>query len=375
MVDVRIETTVLSPSGYAYAARKLVLGLHEEGLNVHLQERRMDDVIIRLPADQAAIFQEMFNKTSDRTVPYIRYGTPVVFDRDPPDHDRNILMFVWELDDLPPLWKKELTLYDEFITNTQFCRNSIEKAITEKGPDARPIHVVPHGVDTSMFYPDKDKLFDFGDNFVFLAVGQWIRRKGFEDLIDAYLKEFDGDDKVVLMLKTYGANNGFPIMLGITNAIKTRTFQFKNKNPPRIIVNGQMLTEPNMRRLYNSANAFILPSKGESWGLPYIQSMSCGVPCITQKFGGQLEYMNNKNSYIIKPETMDIADGQGPYDRNQGLYWAKPSIKNIRNIMRKVVDDVEGRKKRSVQGLKDVKKWTWKSAAKKLADVITDDRG
>jgi glycosyltransferase involved in cell wall biosynthesis len=375
MVDVKIETTVLAPSGYAYAARKLVLGLHELGVNVHLVEKKMDDLTIKIPKEQAEIFQSMFQKTSDKNVTLLRYGTPMVWDDKPPENKRNILKFVWELDELPPLWKRQLSMYDEYITNTKFCKRAIENALTLQGPNAKPVHVVPHGIDTKIYHPDSSKLYDFGENFVFLAVGQWIKRKGFEELVDAFIKEFTGDDKVVLLLKTYGLNNYFPTMLSITNAIKSRSFQFGLKNPPKVIIHATMMTEIDMRRLYNSANAFILPSKGESWGLPYIQSMACGVPCISQRFGGQLEFMNAKNSYLINPETMGVTDGAGPYSSNQGLLWAEPSIKTIRKIMRKVIDDKEGLARRSTQGLKDVKKWTWEKATKKLADVILDDKG
>ena len=128
MVDVKIETTVLAPSGYAYAARKLLLGLHKLGVNIHLVEKKMDDLQIRLPQEQLEIFQSMFNKTSDKNVTSLRYGTPMIWDNSPPENRRNILKFVWELDELPPLWKRELTLYDEFITNTQFCKDAIRKA-------------------------------------------------------------------------------------------------------------------------------------------------------------------------------------------------------------------------------------------------------
>ena len=375
MVDVKIETTVLAPSGYAYAARKLILGLDELGVSVHLVEKRMDDLQINMNKEHYEIFKSMFEKTSDKNTTLIRYGTPMVWDNKPPENKRNILKFVWELDELPPLWKRELTLYDEFITNTKFCEKAIRKSIDAKGTDPRPVHIVPHGVDTSLYYPDKNKLYDFGNSFVFLAVGQWIKRKGFEELVDAYLKEFTGDDKVVLILKTYGANNHFSTMLSITNAIKSRSFQFGMKNPPKVVVQGNMLTETDMRKLYNSANTFVLPSKGESWGLPYLQSMACGVPCITQKYGGQLEFMNTKNSYIINPETMGVTDGGGPYSSNQGLLWAEPSIKTLRKTLRKVLNDAEGRKRRGAKSLKDAQKWQWKDAAKKFADVIMDDRG
>jgi len=385
MVDVRIDTTVFAPSGYAYAARKLLLGLVDEGIKVSLYERKMDVMQIRLTSEETKIFNDMLNAEYSKDVPLLRYGTPPVFASAPaPDHKRNLLKFVWELDYLPPSWLNYIEPYDEYITNTEFCKQSIHnsldlynrtmKVMSGKEPIDKQIHIVPHGVDTKIYFPDKnDPLYKFGDDtFVFLCVGQWIRRKGFEEMLEAYYKEFSGDDDVILIIKTYGRDNTFPTMINIVNSIKNKSYTMNVINPPNVVVHGQMLTEEGMRKLYNSANCFILVSKGESWGLPYIQSMACGVPSIAQRYGGHLDYMNDGNSFLINPKEMRMTDGANWYAPIHGLKWAIPSIEEIRETMRYVVDNPNILKRKADKGLEDIKQWSWQSAAKKLADVITN---
>jgi len=366
MVDIKIETTVLAPSGYSYVARKLLLELYKLGVDVHLIERQMDRMRLDLPKEQLDIFKEMWKKESDKSVPYLRYGTPVVWSTIP-DHERNMLMFVWENDALPPMWKHFIVPYDEYVTVNDFVGDMIKDVI---GTAPKPIHIVPHGVDTNIFYPDKP-MFKFDDNkFIFLAVGQWIKRKSFEELLRAYFLEFKGNEDVVLLLKTYGNDNSFFTMKSIENAIKRMSFDMGIKNPPHVVVIGQMFTEDGMRRLYNSANCFILPSKGEAWCLPYLQSMACGIPVIAQKYGGHLTYLNSNNSFLIEPETFALSNGEGWYAPVQGLRWAVPSIDNIRKMMRYVYEHPVECERVGKRALNDARKWTWVNAAEKLKKII-----
>ena len=365
--DVRIETTVMAPSGYAYVARKLILGAKELGLKISLKETVVDKMVLRLPSEQVAIFKKMWDTPYDKSVPLLRYGTPVVWGT-PPDHPRNLLKFVWENDKLPPLWKEVISVYDEFVTINDFVKDMIDEAIH---PIPKDIHIVPHGVDTKVYYPDTPLLKKEEERFVFLSLGQWIKRKSFEETINAYFSEFTDDEKVTLVLKTYGQDNSFMTMKAIQNTIKRMSFDMKLKNPPPVLILSQMFNEDALRMLYSSADCFVLPSRGESWCLPYMQSMACGVPAIAQEYGGQLTYMNNKNSFLIKPQSMNISNGLGWYSPTNGLKWAVPSVENIRKAMRYAYEHPSECKKLGEQARKDVQKYTWEASAKKLVEVLT----
>jgi glycosyltransferase involved in cell wall biosynthesis len=43
----------------------------------------------------------------------------------------------------------------------------------------------------------------------------------------------------------------------------------------------------------------------EGWGIPYMEAMSMGLPTIGTNFGGQLDFMNDKNSYLIEVDEME----------------------------------------------------------------------
>jgi len=368
--DVKIETSVFAPSGYSFVARKLLLELDKLGLDIHLVDKHVDKMRLNISEEEMEIFTNMLENTSTKNVPLLRYGTPVVFNT-PPTHKRNILKFVWENDRLPPLWKQLIQVYDEYITINDFVKEMIEEAV---GKGTKPIHIVPHGVDTNVFYPDEPMLKkDDKDRFVFLSLGQWIIRKGFKELLMAYFSEFTGNDQVNLIIKTYGMDNSFSTMVDIQNSIKRLSYNMGLKNPPHIMVIGQMFNQEGLRKLYNSADCFVLPSKGESWCLPYMQSMACGVPAIAQEYGGHLTYMNRKNSLLVKPEKMEISNGDGWYSPLNGLKWAIPSVDNLRKVMRYAYEHPDICKELGERARKDVQQWSWEKAGKKLYDVIVNE--
>jgi hypothetical protein len=41
-----------------------------------------------------------------------------------------------------------------------------------------------------------------------------------------------------------------------------------------------------MLRLYSTVDAFVLASHGEGWGLPYMEAMAMGLPCIATNWWG-----------------------------------------------------------------------------------------
>ena len=56
---------------------------------------------------------------------------------------------------------------------------------------------------------------------------------------------------------------------------------------PHFCIVAEHLPEDDMADFFNSADAFVLPTRGEGWGLPTIQSMALGKPTISTGWGGR----------------------------------------------------------------------------------------
>jgi len=79
---------------------------------------------------------------------------------------------------------------------------------------------------------------------------------------------------------------------------------------------------------YDRSDAFVLPTRGEGWGLPIVEAMSMGLPTIATNFSGPTAYLTEKTGYPVR-YTLN-ADGT-----------AEPDLVDLRLKMRSVFRDRE----------------------------------
>ncbi len=167
-------------------------------------------------------------------------------------------------------------------------------------------YYIPHSVNCEVFIPDiewrqraRDK-FNWQDKFVIGTVGTNHQgdRKNWRISLKA-IKEFEkmhpgeiiyymhtnprderGELDVRLLKSEYGLDDivRFPSETDMFVGIPTDT----------------------MARMYNTLDVFLLPTKGEGFGVPLIESMACGVPVITTNCTAQIEIMENAGGWLIK---------------------------------------------------------------------------
>jgi len=64
---------------------------------------------------------------------------------------------------------------------------------------------------------------------------------------------------------------------------------------------GRGLSTEELRDLYVAADAFLLPSKAEGLGIPLLEAMAVGVPCVGTKTGAITELLTNRG-WLVNPE-------------------------------------------------------------------------
>jgi glycosyltransferase involved in cell wall biosynthesis len=67
-----------------------------------------------------------------------------------------------------------------------------------------------------------------------------------------------------------------------------------------------------MARMYNALDVFLLPTRGEGFGIPIVESMSCGVPVITTNCTAQKEICKDSGAWMIK-DLLPIWTGQNSW--------------------------------------------------------------
>ncbi|MCL5071239.1 MAG: glycosyltransferase, partial [Actinobacteria bacterium] len=216
----------------------------------------------------------------------------------------------------------------------------------DSGISCEKVSVLPDAVDIERFNDDIKPLTLFTGTrnrscFKFLSVFDWVLKKGWDVLIEAYVKEFDRQEDVCLFIKTF-SYLGMPI--GKIKEIIYETIKKKTKkhseNIPGIIILEKILSQDEMPGLYSSCDCFVLPSRGEGWGRPYMEAMASGVSVIGTGYGGNTDFMNDSNSFLIDYKLEPVPEqGIIEYPDASGKKWAEPSCEHLMYLMRFVYEN------------------------------------
>ena len=202
-------------------------------------------------------------------------------------------------------------------------------------------HLFCHqAVDTSLFDPAKHTPLPLPlpqlpspqprEPYVFLSVFKWEKRKGWDVLLEAYLREFSRTDPVLLVVKTrpFYSESNFDAMIESFGA----RLGVNVGESARIHVLDEELPMHALPRLYRAADALVAPSRGEGWGRPHAEAMAMGLPVLATNWSGNTAFMTSQNSFPI------AINGTAPVPGGHGN-WALPSVAHLRRTMRFVFEN------------------------------------
>lgn len=203
-----------------------------------------------------------------------------------------------DFDPCPRHISDRLKMAYRVVTFSRFGQQALEKV----GIKSR---LILEAVDTNVFKPkDKIKMRKLlgipKDIFLFgmVAVNKDNPpRKQFQHVLDVFANFVKDHPKSGLYLQTLlQQEGGFPIQdyveyLGIQNYVfYPPPYKYLFKSGAEIMSN-----------IYNSFDCTLLPSNSEGFGLPIVESQSCGVPVITNDWTAMPELViDNVTGYITK---------------------------------------------------------------------------
>ena len=196
-----------------------------------------------------------------------------------------IFSTVWETTRLPPSYAAPLERADQLWVPTAWGR----ELLVGSGLDGNRIRVVPAGVDAARFRPAPDA--PVRPRFSFLCVGKWEARKGSTDLVRTFIREFGPDEPVELVMH---AHHPFYPIRDVRALIAKEARAQGRENVPIIVSDPTDFT--GLIKLMQNSDAFVLPTRGEGWGLPILEAMACGLPCIVTDYGGHRTFASPRGA-------------------------------------------------------------------------------
>lgn len=292
---------------------------------------------------------------------------------------------MFETDRLPSGWSSRLNQLDWVWVPTRFHAD----VFAAGGVDASKLVVVPEPVDTEFYSPEHAATlepFEYPGEadgvkpFRFLSIFKWEERKGWQVLLEAFLREFaqqTGDESekqsatgqpVVLYILTSAYHSDSDFQSRIDSFVETMQWDGgrpRRLPPIRLLPSGVPLSR--MPALYAGADAFVLPSRGEGWGRPHVEAMSMAKPLLATHWSGPSEYMRDDNSFPLRHSSL-VEIESGAF---KGHRWAQPSVEHLRELMRLVVSDPDAARLKGQQARRDmVERYCYACVAKLVVQEL-----
>jgi glycosyltransferase involved in cell wall biosynthesis len=380
---INIIGTIWGTSGYANHTRGLANALNEL-VPVKLSTDLFPGYELQLSDKELAMVKREGNCDT-----VLMITLPIYWKNYIQKEKKNIGFLVWEGDKIPLSWLRECSNPDidmiyvpsehtkQAILNTERDINDgiIRDALKGNAPyvtwTVRPkIVVIPHGVDLTLFKPltkpngglvvatsfsthcdgetrlreqDKTETFKFLCNKGYRNLED---RGGIQYAVKAFMEEFK-DENVELVLKI---NPAYPVgMLPVHPKIKVITAN---------------LSKEEMVKLYQDCDVFVSPTRAEAFNLPCIEAMACGKSVITSNFGGQTDFVNETNGWLVGGE-LTRNTWEVMYEETR---WLTPNIDEIRKAMREAYENRELTAQKGVEAWKKALKYSWDATAQKITE-------
>ena len=144
--------------------------------------------------------------------------------------------------------------------------------------------------------------------FVWLAVGSLIHGKGYDVLIDAFA-QLEGGERLIIV------GSG-------TEREPLRAQAEQLGIAARVRFTG-MLGRQSIAGLMQESNAFVLPSRGETFGVAFVEAMAMGLPVIATRCGGPEHFVRPCNGLLVNIDDVEqLAKAMRQMETN--IEWYQP---------------------------------------------------
>jgi glycosyltransferase involved in cell wall biosynthesis len=253
----------------------------------------------------------------------------------------SIGLWFWEVSRFPEAMRASFDYIDEVWVTSEYARSAISSATT------KPVVKIPVPVEIPTDVGSDRARFGLPEAFTFLFAFNFhsvFERKNPLATIDAFSRAFAPGEGPVMVVKS--AN-------GDTRPERLQDMREAAADRPDIRVVDGYFSPDEQRTLMATCDCFVSLHRSEGWGLGLAEAMALGKPVIATAYSGNLEFMDEANSYLIPYRPSFVPEGVDPYP--PGAEWAEPDVAAAAAAMRAVVEDRSEAAARAERGRRDVR--------------------
>jgi glycosyltransferase involved in cell wall biosynthesis len=352
MTELVWHSSFASLTGYSGSSQALIMALEDRGTAVrplYLFDSDDREAALFGPAHPrvAALQRE---RPLRLDVPQVVYGRGDLFAKNSGRYKIGFTML--EIDRLPEVWVTQANLMDEVWAPTAWGAEMFRASGV-----TRPVHTLPLGVDLTTFQPGPPRT-KLTDRTVFVSVFEWGYRKGWDLLLRAYRAAFRPNDKVLLLLK-------IDCREPTVNPLRAMAEALPSLAPPVGLIYNQPLSGPKLAELYQSADCFVLPSRGEGWCMPALEAMACGTPALVTNWSGPTAFVRDELGYPLEIRTLVPTPADHPL--YAGARWAEPDLEHLVTLLRHIHTNRDEARAKGMLSATEARRWSWAAAAEAIA--------
>jgi glycosyltransferase involved in cell wall biosynthesis len=324
--SVRFYGRPQKKSGYGNATINFALSFSRSNVNTRFEIKK----------DEKLFGEKLNNFNGDSKVDFYIQTPPFAKHR---SRNYKIGYFYWETSELPRAWAKDIIKsVDELWLPCELTKNAclqagfrgpIEVLHTPYNSDIKYSNIaIPSPITKNLVLAD--------DVFKFYSVFQWSERKGYSELLKAYYKEFSSNDNVILILKVNPIRRDKNADSKIKSDILKIKKMINKKNSPKIYLITKHISDNQLAGLHMACDAFVLPHKGEGWGMPIHDAMLMNSYVITTKYGGITEALDEDSAFLIDHKVGPVKPMRWSPWYKPDQKWAYPKVSHLMELMREV---------------------------------------
>ncbi len=248
----------------------------------------------------------------------------------------------WEVDVLPPGWREAAEGLTEVWTYSQFAAERIGAGLGVPVLGFPPplAHLPEGGNGAAPPTPELPSGFRVLIMFDYLST---LERKNPLGAIEAYRRAFAPDDGAVLVLKSVNGRHRPERHAEVMAAVEGRT---------DIVSIDRTVSGAARDALIGACDCYLSLHRSEGHGMPLAEAMALGKPVVATAYGGNIEFMNDANSYLVAWTPARVGDQVEHYP--SGANWAEPDVEHAARLLRAVHDVPDEARRRGQRGREDV---------------------